>query len=33
MTVKHFPLERIDEVSQRMREGTLRGRAIITPHG
>ena len=33
MTVERFPLERIAEAYTRMREGTLKGRAIITPHG
>jgi propanol-preferring alcohol dehydrogenase len=33
MTVERFPLERIEEVYQRMRAGTLRGRAVVTPHG
>jgi propanol-preferring alcohol dehydrogenase len=33
MTVERFPLERVDEAYERMREGTLRGRAVITPHG
>jgi propanol-preferring alcohol dehydrogenase len=33
LTVERFPLERIEEVYQRMREGTLRGRAVVTPHG
>lgn len=33
MTVERFPLEQAAEAYQRMREGTLKGRAIITPHG
>lgn len=33
MTVERFPLERVAEAYQRMREGTLKGRAVITPHG
>jgi propanol-preferring alcohol dehydrogenase len=33
MTVERFPLEQVAEAYQRMREGTLKGRAIITPHG
>ncbi|MFL5344921.1 MAG: NAD(P)-dependent alcohol dehydrogenase [Hyalangium sp.] len=33
MTVERFPLEQVDEAYRRMREGTLKGRAIITPHG
>lgn len=33
MTVEHFPLEQAPEAYKRMREGTLKGRAIITPHG
>jgi propanol-preferring alcohol dehydrogenase len=33
MTVERFSLEQIPEAYQRMREGTLKGRAIITPHG
>jgi propanol-preferring alcohol dehydrogenase len=33
MTVEHFPLEQITTVYQRMKEGTLKGRAVITPHG
>ncbi len=32
-TVERFPLERVEEAYQRMREGTLQGRAVITPHG
>ena len=31
--VEHFPLERADEAYQRMREGSLSGRAVITPNG
>jgi propanol-preferring alcohol dehydrogenase len=33
MTVERFSLEQIPEAYKRMREGTLKGRAIITPHG
>ncbi|WP_224242002.1 NAD(P)-dependent alcohol dehydrogenase [Hyalangium gracile] len=33
MTVERFPLEQAAEAYKRMREGTLKGRAIITPHG
>ncbi len=33
MTVERFSLEQVAEAYQRMREGTLKGRAIITPHG
>lgn len=33
MTVQRFPLEQAAEVYERMREGTLKGRAVITPHG
>jgi propanol-preferring alcohol dehydrogenase len=33
MTLERFPLEQIAEVYKRMREGTLKGRAVITPHG
>jgi propanol-preferring alcohol dehydrogenase len=33
MTVEHFPLEKAAEAYQRMRDGTLKGRAVITPHG
>jgi propanol-preferring alcohol dehydrogenase len=33
MTVERFPLEQAPEAYSRMREGTLKGRAIITPHG
>jgi propanol-preferring alcohol dehydrogenase len=32
-TVERFPLERVEEAYKRMREGTLKGRAVITPHG
>ncbi|HSD03547.1 MAG TPA: NAD(P)-dependent alcohol dehydrogenase [Gaiellales bacterium] len=31
--VEHFPLDRADEAYQRMREGSLNGRAVITPNG
>ena len=31
--VEHFPLDRADEAYQRMRDGTLSGRAVITPNG
>jgi propanol-preferring alcohol dehydrogenase len=31
--VEHFPLERAGEAYQRMREGSLNGRAVITPNG
>ena len=31
--VEHFPLERAAEAYQRMREGSLSGRAVITPNG
>jgi alcohol dehydrogenase, propanol-preferring len=31
--VEHFPLERAAEAYQRMREGSLNGRAVITPNG
>ena len=31
--VEHFPLDRADEAYQRMREGSLSGRAVITPNG
>jgi propanol-preferring alcohol dehydrogenase len=31
--VEHFPLERAADAYQRMREGTLIGRAVITPNG
>jgi len=31
--VEHFPLERAAEAYQRMRDGTLSGRAVITPNG
>jgi propanol-preferring alcohol dehydrogenase len=30
---EHFPLERVTEAYERMRDGTLSGRAVITPHG
>ena len=30
--VEHFPLDRADEAYQRMREGSLSGRAVITPN-
>ncbi|WP_224366114.1 NAD(P)-dependent alcohol dehydrogenase [Hyalangium versicolor] len=33
MTVERFPLEQVADVYRRMHEGTLKGRAIITPHG
>jgi propanol-preferring alcohol dehydrogenase len=33
MVVERFPLEQAPEVYKRMSEGTLKGRAIITPHG
>jgi propanol-preferring alcohol dehydrogenase len=33
MVVERFPLEQAPEVYKRMGEGTLKGRAIITPHG
>ncbi|HYI02279.1 NAD(P)-dependent alcohol dehydrogenase [Hyalangium sp.] len=33
MTVEHFSLEQLPEAFQRMRGGTLKGRAVITPHG
>ena len=29
---EHFPLERVAEAYERMRDGTLSGRAVITPH-
>jgi propanol-preferring alcohol dehydrogenase len=31
--VEHFPLDRADKAYQRMRDGTLSGRAVITPNG
>ena len=31
--VEHLPLERAAEACQRMREGSLNGRAVITPNG
>jgi len=31
--VEHFPLDRAGEAYQRMREGSLSGRAVITPNG
>jgi len=31
--VEHFPLERVAEAYERMREGSLSGRAVITPNG
>ncbi|WP_028066633.1 NAD(P)-dependent alcohol dehydrogenase [Solirubrobacter soli] len=31
--VEHFPLERVEDAYERMRNGTLSGRAVITPHG
>jgi alcohol dehydrogenase, propanol-preferring len=31
--VEHFALDRADEAYQRMRDGTLSGRAVITPNG
>src|SRR4051812_504308 len=30
---EHFPLERVEDAYDRMRNGTLTGRAVITPHG
>ncbi|MDC0713892.1 NAD(P)-dependent alcohol dehydrogenase [Stigmatella sp. ncwal1] len=33
MTVERFPLERVAEAYQHLRDGTLKGRAVITPHG
>jgi alcohol dehydrogenase, propanol-preferring len=30
---EHFPLERVADAYERMRNGTLAGRAVITPHG
>ena len=30
---EHFPLERVTDAYDRMRNGTLLGRAVITPHG
>jgi propanol-preferring alcohol dehydrogenase len=33
MTLEHFPLEQAGKAYERMREGSLKGRAIITPHG
>ena len=30
---EHFPLERVTDAYERMRDGTLSGRAVITPHG
>ncbi|MBN1210791.1 MAG: NAD(P)-dependent alcohol dehydrogenase [Myxococcaceae bacterium] len=33
MTVERFPLEQAGKAYERMREGTLKGRAVITPHG
>jgi propanol-preferring alcohol dehydrogenase len=31
--VEHFPLDRVTDAYDRMRDGTLSGRAVITPHG
>jgi propanol-preferring alcohol dehydrogenase len=31
--VEHFPLERVVDAYDRMRDGALAGRAVITPHG
>jgi propanol-preferring alcohol dehydrogenase len=31
--IERFPLDRVEEAYQRMREGTLDGRAVICPHG
>jgi propanol-preferring alcohol dehydrogenase len=31
--VEHFPLERVVDAYDRMRDGALTGRAVITPHG
>jgi alcohol dehydrogenase, propanol-preferring len=33
VNVERFPLERALEAYDRMRQGTLRGRAVITPNG
>ena len=30
--VERFPLDRVDEAYERMRDGTLVGRAVICPH-
>ena len=30
--VERFPLDRVDEAYERMRDGTLAGRAVICPH-
>ena len=30
---EHFPLERVADAYERMQNGTLSGRAVITPHG
>jgi propanol-preferring alcohol dehydrogenase len=31
--VERFPLEQAPEVYRRLREGTIRGRAVVTPNG
>ena len=31
--VEHFALERVTDAYDRMRDGTLSGRAVITPNG
>jgi len=31
--VERFPLDRVEEAYQRLREGSLQGRAVIVPHG
>jgi propanol-preferring alcohol dehydrogenase len=31
--VERFPLERVAEAYERLREGSLDGRAVIVPHG
>lgn len=31
--VERFPLDRVEEAYERLREGRLDGRAVIVPHG
>jgi propanol-preferring alcohol dehydrogenase len=33
MVVEHFPLERAGEAYRLLREGKVRGRAVVTPNG